>query len=103
MHLTFLNQGITSLVKFKELLPLFATTYVYFSIKRTLEDCAKITESMLHILDVNHSWSEIFEVMHDQLLLIRNKYSNPMLFWKKLKTSLSHFCALFDLLKTTQI
>ena len=82
MHFALFHEGIIPLVKFKELLSLLSSTNVNLTIQSTLKNGTEISESMLHILDIDHPRGEIFEVMHYQLLLIRNKNCNSVLLRK---------------------
>lgn len=56
---------------------------------------------MLHFLDVYHTRGEVLKVMHDELLLVRDEYSDTVLFGKQFKTPLSHLSTLLNLLETT--
>ena len=58
---------------------------------------------MLHVLHVNHSGSEVFEIVHYQLFLVRYKDSYSMLLTKQFKASLRHLCLLLNLLEAREV
>ena len=58
---------------------------------------------MLHILNIDDTGCEIFEVMHYKLFLVGNKNGYAMLFTEKFKAPLGHFSLFLNLLKTWKI
>jgi hypothetical protein len=103
VHLRFLHQRIVTLVKFKKLFTLLAPANVDLTVQLALQDGAEVPKCVLHVLNIDHSRGEIFEVMHDQLLLIGHEDSYPMLLGEQFKRSLRQLCLFLDLLKTAQI
>jgi len=79
VHLALFDEGVAPFVKFKELLALFSTADIDLTVERALEDGAEVAEGVLHILHVDHSGGEIFEVVHDQLLFVRHEDSYAVL------------------------
>ncbi len=101
IHLSLLNERVVSLIELEKLLPLFSSANVYLTIQMTLQYCAEIAESVLHILQINYSLREVLAVMQDQLLFVRYEHCHPILLGEHLQTALCHLSPFLHLLEAT--
>jgi hypothetical protein len=79
-HLGPLNQCPISFVELKKLSSLLSSTDINLAIHRALQNGAKITKRMLHLLEIDGLASKVLKVMHNYLFSIWYKNSDSIVF-----------------------
>jgi hypothetical protein len=76
---------------------LLPSTDVDVTVDGALKDGGKVTEGVLHIFEVYRLLSEVFEVMHYDLLFVRDKDSKSYPCLIEFYVSLDHLRSLLDI------